>query len=713
MLQNVTKRDKNLVPFDADKLNKWAKYAAKHSVGWSELSLETYKRLEDECTTQDIHQTMINVCLAKENLNWSRVAARLEYATLRKNMAMYVGIHDKDTFEQISGVMEAQGYWTDLPNFNPRWELWYSELMEHYFEYWQIKQWTDKYSLKEDHNAIETPHMACLAIGLSLFGDTLKAFETAKALVRGQINLPTPALNGIRNGDYNTISCCVISSGDTVDSIGVAEHIAYSMTAKKAGIGIEYTTRSIGDSVKGGSVRHLGKAPIYAATDKAVKMFTQVSRGGSATVTYNCIDPEIESLLLLKSQRTPENSRIDKLDYSFAYNDAFLEAVIKNEDWHLYSLTQAPEVHEAFYKSSKEFKEAKEGQFISGTIKARELLKLFLTVRGETGRVYCINITRCNIHTPFKDTIRLSNLCQEIMLPTKPYVNMVDLYSPESAGETAFCTIAAINVANVTVDEYPNIAELTLRIVDKLIDKAPMMSPSMELNIRKRRSVGIGITGLAGWLYAKGLDYDGSEDSLENVRLLAARHYYHLLTASQLMSKESGICVEGVDLNWLPSDTMVGDKSKMKQWGAVRGLPRKHSVLVAHMPTESSAVFSNATNGVYPVRRKIIEKHSRHGKIQYIAPEGDYMLAWDIDNNVLAQYYSILQDFCDQAISADYYQTPSKSPGGKIPLSQLMREWVTQAKLGVKTMYYINTNDDNGGTFVPDTVVCEGGVCSL
>ncbi len=716
MINSVYKSNGTLVPFDSDKLNRWARFAAKQNVSWSELSMETYKRLEDECSTADIHQTMINVCLSRENLQWSRVAARLEYATLRKNMQNELGVGDKDAFRDIYDTYVGAGLWTELPEFNERWELWYEELMTTYFEYWQVKQWVDKYSLRINENAIETPHMACLAIGLSLFGDTERAFETAKALVAGQINLPTPALNGIRNGDYNSISCCIISGGDSVDSIGVAEHIAYKMTAKKAGIGIEYATRSIGDKVKGGSVKHLGKVPIYAATDKAVKMFTQVSRGGSATVTFTCIDPEIETLLLLKSQRTPENKRIDKLDYSFAYNEAFLEAVIKNEMWDLYSLTKAPEVHEAFYGNTQGFREACDPTLASGIINARELLKLFLTVRGETGRVYCFNATRSNHHTAFSDTIRLSNLCQEIFLPTKAYVDMPDLYSEVSQGETAFCTIAALNVANIDSMEYASIAELCLRIVDKMIDNAPMMSPSMEESLRRRRSVGIGITGLAGYLYAKGMDYDGAPESIMEVRNLAAYHYMSLLKASQLMAREEGVEVKGIT-DWLPIDTAIDSRFKeghwYPEWEVLRGIPRKHSVIVAHMPTESSAVFSNATNGVYPVRRRVIEKQSRKGKIQYIAPEGNYKLAWDIDNNTLAKYYSVLQDFCDQGISADYYQTPSKHPGGKIPMSQLMKEWVVQAKLGIKSMYYINTNDNNGGNFQEDTVECEGGVCSL
>ncbi|QIW90341.1 hypothetical protein OLCHANIL_00261 [Vibrio phage V05] len=299
-----------------------------------------------------------------------RVAARLEYATLRKNMAQ-VGISDKDSFLTIYHNMCELGLWDakSFPEPDPIWDEWYKDLYPNYFEFWQIKQWNDKYAVKIDDKAVETPHMGALAMALAIHGTTQEAYDTAKAVVYGQLNLPTPVLNGCRNGDFDSISCCVITGGDSVDSIGVAEHIAYKMTAKKAGIGIEMATRSLGEPVKGGRIKHLGKVPIFATVDKAVKMFTQVSRGGSATVAIDVYDLEVVDLLLLKSQRTPENRRLDKLDYSLVYDDEFLDAVINNKD-----ITLRGKVSN-----------------ITKNINARKLLATFLTVRQETGRVYCFN----------------------------------------------------------------------------------------------------------------------------------------------------------------------------------------------------------------------------------------------------------------------------------------------------------------------------------
>ena len=188
------------------------------------------------------------------------------------------------------------------------------------------------------------------------------------------------------------------------------------MTSKKAGIGIEYTTRSKGDPVKNGRVNHLGKWPILKTIDREVKTMTQITRGGNATVTVLCIDPEIESLLLYKSQRVDIEQRIDKLDYEFGYNDAFVDAVVGNKDWYLFSLKDAPEIYDVFYTASadnynKVVQELLGKGVKHSKVKARELLGTFLTIRQETGRYYDNNLTRTNTHTPFLDVTRQSNLC--------------------------------------------------------------------------------------------------------------------------------------------------------------------------------------------------------------------------------------------------------------------------------------------------------------
>lgn len=709
MLKYVVKYDGRIEDFDPEKLNKLSGYATKHGGNWSEIALECYKRLPETAKSSEILDMMVARCLDRQNIVYSRVAARLEYIALSKNMERIVGVSHSDSFETIFNALIDKGFWDKeaMPSYNPKWEYLFDIVKEERLEYWQLAQWGDKYSIQSNGQPIETPHVGAMGIALGLYGDTQDAYDAAQDIIKGKTNLPTPALNGCRNGDYDSISCCVISGGDSLPSIEVAQHIATMYTGKKAGIGIEFSVREKGSDVKGGKVKHLGFHPIYKHVDSGVKEFTQVTRGGNATVTYKVIDPDVMEIALWKTQRVDIETRIDKLDYSFAYNDAFVDAVVNKEDWYLFGLTEAPEVHEAFYThDSKEYSELVKKIISSGkkykTVKALDLLKLLLTARNETGRVYSFNVTRANKHSPFIETVRLSNLCHEIGLVTKPYEDMFDLYlgkDGKSKGETAFCALSAGNVSKIKEEDRPRWAYTALKGVDNMIDKAPALTPAMKESMMRRRSVGIGITGLADWLYQQGLDYDGSEQSLQACQDLAEAHYYNLLKASIKMAEEDGIAADGIDFNWLPIDTRVGKLPTKLDWESLRGKPRKHSVLVAHMPCESSSLFSSGANSLYPPRTKTIGKKSRKGIIQYICEGFDSTKksAWQVDNITIARYYSVFQDFTDQGISADYYFDPAQYPDEKKPLSELMREWVAQARLGNKSQYYMNTRDYNGG----------------
>lgn len=181
---------------------------------------------------------------------------------------------------------------------------------------------------------------------------------------------------------------------------------------------------------------------------------------------------------------------------------------------------------------------------------------------------------------------------QEIALPTKPYKDMDSLYSDKGYGETAFCSLSAIVPSNIEgAEEYKRVAEVLLKAVTQMIKKSPKMTPNMERTMLERMSVGIGISGLAEYLYKHGTDFDGSLKSFQIVKELAELHYYSLLKASIKMVESGELeLVRGVDFNWLPIDTKRSKLPPSLDWEVLRGKPRGHSVLAAMMPCESSSV---------------------------------------------------------------------------------------------------------------------------
>ena len=701
----VVKRNGEKARLDRTKISNWVQWSARGLEDQIEIEHELLSDLvpllTEGITTEDIHQMLITACLAKEDIRYSRIAANLEAATIMKSRKHKLGIFETDSFSEILDVMVSEGLWsgdwvTSLTDIDlRRLDTWYIELSAVELEYWTVKQWSDKYAVKLDQQAVEDVASGAIGIACSLHGVTDIALSVARDIVHGRLNLPTPMLNGGRNGDFDTVSCCVIEAGDTVDSIDAAEYVASRMTAKKAGIGIMLNTRAKGDDVKGGSVEHLGKWPLAKSIETSVKKYTQLSRGGSATLAVRANDPEIMNILLWKTQRIDHSQRIDKVDYNFVYNDDFMRAVMNNEDWYLFSIYEAPEVHENFHRV--DYMDFVKAAIRSGAkytkVNALDLILEYINSRTETSRFYDMNATRSNQHTPFIDPIKQSNLCMEIQLATKPYTSMYDLIAkPVSDGEVAFCALAAINVASVTAEQYMDLAYTTVRTVHEMVSSASTycISDSMRHNLLRRKSLGIGITGLAGWLYEQGLDYDGSPESIEAVNQLAELHAYSLYKASQRMVEEGlAPAVAGIDENWLPIDTMMGDYEPALDWETLRGKPRAHTVLVAHMPTESSAAFSGATNGVYPTRDRVVYKKARTGKVQFISEHFDEtkLPAWEVN---MAPYYQAIQDWTDQAISADDYVDFTKYPNRKIPAEVLLERMLDRWHKGIKTAYYQN-----------------------
>ena len=170
------------------------------------------------------------------------------------------------------------------------------------------------------------------------------------------------------------------------------------------------------------------------------------------------------------------------------------------------------------------------------TIGAQELILSLLKERAETGRIYIMNIDHCNTHSSFKDKVNMSNLCQEITLPTDP-INHID-----GLGEIALCILSAINVGKLkSLDELDELCELAVRGLDALIDYQQYPVKAAENSTKNRRSLGIGFIGLAHYLAKHGANYD-SQKAHDLVHKLTERFQYALLTASNRMAMEKGPC---------------------------------------------------------------------------------------------------------------------------------------------------------------------------
>ena len=188
---------------------------------------------------------------------------------------------------------------------------------------------------------------------------------------------------------------------------------------------------------------------------------------------------------------------------------------------------------------------------------------------------------------------------------------------------------------------------------------------------------------------------------------------YYLLKSSNQLAIERGPC-DGFDRTKyhdgiLPIDTYKKDVDSIVthelkyDWDSLRtsittnGL--RHSTLSAQMPSESSSVVSNATNGIEPPRDYLSIKKSKKGPLKQIVPsyqslKNNYTLLWDMEDNTgYINVVAVMQKFFDQAISGNWAYNPEHYPDNEVPSSVMANDLLTTYKMGWKTSYYQNTYD--------------------
>jgi ribonucleoside-diphosphate reductase alpha chain len=452
--------------------------------------------------------------------------------------------------------------------------------------------------------------------------------------------------------------------------------------------------------------------PFLKKFESTVRCCTQNGiRGGSATVHFPIWHQEIRDIIVLKNNKGTDDNRVRKLDYSIQLSKLFYERFIQDQEITLFSPHDVPGLYESFGTDKFDdlyVRYENESSVPSTRVKAQELILDLLKERAETGRIYIMNIDHCNTHSSFKDKVEMSNLCQEITLPTYPITHIDD-----HTGEISLCILSAINIGKIRSDEeLEDLCELSVRALEELIDYQHYPVIAAERATKARRSLGVGYIGLAHYLAKLGFNYD-SQEAWDAVHGLSESFQYYLLKASNKIAKEKGHCedfgrtkyAEGI----LPIDTYKKDVDEIVpndlslDWGALRkdilehGL--RHSTLSAQMPSESSSVVSNATNGIEPPRDYLSIKKSKKGPLKQIVPsygslKNDYTLLWDMPGNTgYINIVAVMQKFFDQAISGNWSYNPEHYANAEVPVSVMAKDLLTTYKYGWKTSYYQNTND--------------------
>ena len=727
----VLKRDGQTEGLNLEKIHKMTEEACEGLAGVSASQVEIQSGIQfyDGVTTAEIQEILVRSASDLIDLdapNYQFVAARLLLFGLYKQVfgdwkKGFPSVRDhlisgseKKIYDPTLESKYSDDEWSKINS-------WVDHNRDLTFTYAGLRQVVDKYLVQDRSTSevYESPQFMYILISAAIFAeypqetrlDYIKRYYDA--ISKHKINIPTPIMAGVRTPIRQFASCVLVDIDDTLDSIFSSDMAVGRYVAQRAGIGINAgRIRGINAKIRGGEVQHTGVVPFLKKFESTVRCCTQNGiRGGSATVHFPIWHQEIRDIIVLKNNKGTEDNRVRKLDYSIQLSSLFYQRFIDDESISLFSPHDVPGLYDAFGTPSFDdlYVEYESNDSIPRTtIKAQELILELLKERAETGRVYIMNIDHCNTHSSFKDKVTMSNLCQEITLPTYPLQHIDD-----HLGEIALCILSAINVGKVQSDkELEELCDLSVRSLDELIDYQEYPVKAAETATRARRSLGIGFIGLAHYLAKLGFKYD-SQEAWDAVHKLTESFQYFLLKASNNLAKEKGYCenfgrtkyADGI----LPIDTYKKDVDEISNpdyqhdWESLRasilehGL--RHSTLSAQMPSESSSVVSNATNGIEPPRDYLSVKKSKKGPLKQVVPsygslKNNYTLLWDMpDNTGYINIVSVMQKFFDQAISGNWSYNPEHFDDSEVPVSVMAQDLLTTYKYGWKTSYYQNTND--------------------
>ena len=732
----VIKRSGVRVPLDISKIQRQVAFGCRDIDGVSPSMIEIRAQLEfhDGMTTETIDalllQAMVSLIDETENpeinnVNYQYVAGRQRLSMLRKEV--YGTYTPPKLYNIVKTNVEAGMYTPELLNWytEDEWniiDLFIDHSKDESYAFAAIAQLCEKYLVQNRANGkiYETPQIRYAIAAATAFHN--EPADTRLKLVKeyyecasdGHFTLATPVLAGLGTTTKQFSSCVLISSDDTLDSIFAAGEMMAKYASKRAGIGLEIgRIRPLGAPIRNGEIKHTGMIPFLKKWFSDLRSCSQGGiRNASCTVTFPIWHYQFEDLIVLKNNQGTEETRVRQMDYSVVVNAMFWNRYRRGEMITLFDPAEVPDLYEAYYRNSAEFEnlyiqyeqdKTKKKKVVS----ADEIFKNgILKERTDTGRIYLVNIDNVINQGPFDttvDPIYQSNLCQEILLPTRPFQRIED---PE--GRIALCTLGSINWGSFrNPQEMRKCCRILVRSLSNLLNYQDFLSIQSKMANQEFEPLGVGITNLAYWHARKSFKY-GSPEALAEVKRWMEHQAYYLTEASVELAQERGPCTRSeytyygqgvfpwerrkVGVNELTDFTPGLDweplRERMKKYGI------RNATLMAVAPVESSSVVLNSTNGIEMPMELISVKESKAGSFVQVVPEykrlkNRYQLMWDQTDCVdYLKTSAVLAAYIDQSLSTNTFYNPAHFKDSKVPATLVAKNLMLGYKWGLKTIYY-------------------------
>ena len=678
------------------------------------------------------------------HVNYQYVAGKQRLSMLRKDV---YGNYEVPHLYEIVKKNVATGLYT------PELLEWYSEeewnrmndMLDHskdeQYSYAAVEQLIEKYLVRNrsTKEIYETPQIRYMIAAATVFHKEepnaarmryIKEYYNAAS--DGLFTLATPVLAGLGTPTKQFSSCVLIRSDDDLDSIFASGEMMAKYASKRAGIGLEIgRLRPLGSPIRGGEIMHTGMIPFLKKWFGDLRSCSQGGiRNASATVFYPIWHHQFDDLIVLKNNQGTEETRVRHMDYGVVLSAFFWRRFRNKQDITFFDPNEVPDLYEAFYRDSPLFEELyvayeKRSDLRKKTISAEEVFKGgILKERTDTGRIYLVFIDNVMNQGPFDPehhTIYQSNLCCEILLPTKSFKRLDD-----DSGRIALCTLGSINWgAFRNPEDMRRACRILHRSLNNILDYQDFLSIQSKLSNDEIRPLGIGITNLAYWHAKRGLRY-GEKDALAEVKTWQEHQSFYLTEMSVELAEERGKCVgsdqtrygQGV-FPWELRATGVNelvDFTPELDWETLRAMMIKHGVRNATngavAPVESSSVVINSTNGIEMPMSLISVKESKAGSFIQVVPEyhklkNKYQLMWEQkDCEGYIKTAAVIAAYTDQSISTNTFYNPAHFPGRKVPTTIIAKNLMQAHMWGLKTFYYslINKKGSKSEEDIPESL---------
>ena len=733
---NVVKRSGGAEQLD---LAKWQAQITKICNGTSDISqsmieIKASPHFYDGITTREIDEitlrAVVDLIDVESNptvghTNYQYVAGKQRLSMLRKDV--YGQYQPPHLYDIVKKNVETGLYTAELLE-------WYSEndwnrmdeIIDHSkdetYSYAAIAQLIEKYLVRNrsTKEIYETPQIRYMVAAATVFHseDSSKRLKFIKeyynAASDGLFTLATPVLAGLGTPTKQFSSCVLIRSDDDLDSIFASGEMMAKYASKRAGIGLEIgRLRSLGSPIRGGEIMHTGMIPFLKKWFGDLRSCSQGGiRNASATVFYPIWHYQFDDLIVLKNNQGTEETRVRHMDYGVVLSAFFWKRFKNKEKITFFDPNEVPDLYEAFYKNTQRFEELyvkyeKRKDLRKKTMSAEEVFKGgILKERTDTGRIYLVFIDNVMNQGPFDPeyhTIYQSNLCCEILLPTKSFKRLDD-----DTGRIALCTLGSINWgAFRNPEDMRRVCRILQRSLCNILDYQDFLSIQSKLSNDEIQPLGIGITNLAYWHAKRGYKY-GEQDALQDVKTWMEHQAFYLTEATVELAKERGPCLHSDKTRYgqgiFPWELRANGVNKLVNfapeldWETLRVDMRQYGVrnatLMAVAPVESSSVVINSTNGIELPMSLISVKESKAGSFIQVVPEyhklkNKYQMMWEQTDCVgYLKTAAVLAAYVDQSLSTNTFYNPAHFPDRKVPTTLIAKNLMQAHMWGIKTFYY-------------------------